>query len=355
MADLIVLCPGALVAPVGPRDARSPAWPRWLAHARPAARADDPGLVPAELPQEAWLRRYFGLDPASSVEAASAAIDLPPGQPRDQPVWRLTPVRLRLGVDHLVLDDPGHLSLSAGDSAQLADVVRPLFAQAGFELLAPDPGRWYLRGSRRPDWTPRSWRMAVGRNIDAYSPAGADARLWRQLVNEVQMSWHDHPVNLAREAGGLAPVNSLWLDGRFMPDRLTGASPAQVIGDNPALRGLAQTAGAPPPIDTPIAGALPPSALAVLRAAAHDLLLTCPAWREAEQDGSDESWRQAWQQFSQWLAPFASEGRPPAGYQRLRLVLCGDRRWAELDLLPGGRWAWWRNYHPDPLLEHRTT
>src|SRR5690606_33262738 len=33
---------------------------------------------------------------------------------------------------------------------------------------------------------------------------------WRRVLNEVQITLHEHPVNLARTARGLPAVNSLW-------------------------------------------------------------------------------------------------------------------------------------------------
>jgi hypothetical protein len=39
------------------------------------------------------------------------------------------------------------------------------------------------------------------------------------------MAWHEHPVNQARQAMGLAPINSLWLYGGARPSQLTRALP----------------------------------------------------------------------------------------------------------------------------------
>jgi hypothetical protein len=50
-------------------------------------------------------------------------------------------------------------------------------------------------------------------------------RPWRQLVNELQMLWFTHPVNQARQARGLAPVNSLWLFGGATSDQLKRQPP----------------------------------------------------------------------------------------------------------------------------------
>jgi hypothetical protein len=44
-------------------------------------------------------------------------------------------------------------------------------------------------------------------------PQEDSLREWRRLLNEIQMVWHDHPVNLARAERGEMPINSLWLFG----------------------------------------------------------------------------------------------------------------------------------------------
>ncbi|MEO6271072.1 MAG: hypothetical protein ABIP08_12300, partial [Lautropia sp.] len=64
------------------------------------------------------------------------------------------------------------------------------------------------------------WRLecasaeaASGRNVAGYLPDGPDQRRFRKLLNEIQMSWHEHPVNQEREAAGALPINSIWLSG----------------------------------------------------------------------------------------------------------------------------------------------
>jgi hypothetical protein len=44
-------------------------------------------------------------------------------------------------------------------------------------------------------------------------PQEDSLREWRRLLNEIQMVWHEHPVNLARAERAELPINSLWLFG----------------------------------------------------------------------------------------------------------------------------------------------
>jgi hypothetical protein len=47
-------------------------------------------------------------------------------------------------------------------------------------------------------------------NLTDWMPTGSQARAFRKLQNDVQVTWYTHPVNAAREARGQAPINSFW-------------------------------------------------------------------------------------------------------------------------------------------------
>jgi len=108
----------------------------------------------------------------------------------------------------------GDMQLSAEDGAALARALKPLFGDAGFPLEATTPSRWYLRcptGAQLPVFsTPAD---ALGDDIARHLPPGDAGKRWQHLLNEAQVILHNHPVNAARVARGLAPVNSLWIWG----------------------------------------------------------------------------------------------------------------------------------------------
>jgi hypothetical protein len=47
-------------------------------------------------------------------------------------------------------------------------------------------------------------------NLTDWMPSGAQARAFRKLQNDVQVTWYTHPANAAREARGQAAINSIW-------------------------------------------------------------------------------------------------------------------------------------------------
>jgi hypothetical protein len=79
----------------------------------------------------------------------------------------------------------------------------------------------------------------AGRSVDPLLPYGEDALAWHRRFNEVQMLFHEHPVNQAREAAGEPSINSVWFwGGGYLPTELRGGF-ACVWGNDPLARGLA--------------------------------------------------------------------------------------------------------------------
>lgn len=125
---------------------------------------------------------------------------------------RADPVHLRLLRDRIVLAGSGALHVSRDDASALAATVQAHFG-AEFQPDPVHPQRWYLKYARPPELTTTSPSVAAGRNIEPLQPQGAGSRHMRALLNEVQMLFHAHPVNAAREARGEPAVTSLWVWG----------------------------------------------------------------------------------------------------------------------------------------------
>ena len=167
------------------------------------------------LPHERWLTERYALPAASdSSPPLATALMQSFGLNADEGTWFiLNPVHLHVARDHLVLTDRRQLQLDESDARALFDAAHPLFDEYGFTLLYGDAFHWFMRAD---DWaalqtaTPDA---ACGHNIDIWLPQGAQARAWRRLHNEVQMTWHAHDVTQEREARQLKAVNALWLWG----------------------------------------------------------------------------------------------------------------------------------------------
>jgi hypothetical protein len=138
----------------------------------------------------------------------------------------------------------GQLQLGMDEAQALAEPLKPVFDDAGMRLEISSPDRWHLRlpaAMSLPDFA--APEQALGEDLYQHLPQGADGRRWRLLLNEVQVLLHQHPVNAARRARGLPPVNSVWLwGGGALPAHVTTML-AGVIGEDLLLLALAKRAG----------------------------------------------------------------------------------------------------------------
>jgi hypothetical protein len=335
-----LLLPASLVDPqwLGPaRVAALGASAGWAALARRAgvtAEAGAPDTPAAPDPgHERWLHRRLALPEDIPVAGCAALADLD----TDPDVaagrrWRLDPVHLHIGRDHLVLTDPASLALAPGDAAALAASIAPLFAEEGLALHVGTGPRWVLREpdpARPLRLATRSMVGAVGRSIDAWQPLGDDARRWRRIVNEVQMTWFEHPVNQRREQAGLPPVNSLWIEG-------PGPAAAAGAPRNPRLDAAARIAARPP-------GGCIELDDGDGRLAIDDRLLA------AQIAGDPQRWVDAWRALdAERFGPIArAEGDWRAG---ARIVLAGDAGWRALQVAPRAGWRFWRRRDAAALL-----
>lgn len=174
---------------------------------------------------ESWRLARAGYTPESGLlQSAGLGPLLAGGQAQGgEPVWLAELVHLALGTDQATLLDPGLMDLRAEETAALLETARPLFQDTGFTVEALAPERWRLRlpGDLRPQTA--SPLAVAGQRLNDWWRQDAQTRPWRRLLNEIQMAWHDHPVNDARAARGLPPVNGLWLYGGGSP--WTAAAP----------------------------------------------------------------------------------------------------------------------------------
>jgi hypothetical protein len=67
-------------------------------------------------------------------------------------------------------------------------------------------------------------------------------RQWRRLMNDVQITLHNHPRNAQRVASGSPPINSLWFWGAGPYPAHVSVAHAAVYSDDALLRSLAMAA-----------------------------------------------------------------------------------------------------------------
>ena len=171
------------------------------------------------LPHEAWLAHALGLSPAPNGEAAQAAFAVqamrgfglvPEAGGR---YFLLHPAHLAIARSHISLEDLRQLKLSETDGRALFDIASPYFDEIGQPLVYGDAGTWFMRADAWSDLQCATPDAATTQDLSVWMPEGEHARAARRLQNEVQMLWHEHPVNAAREERGLKAINSFWIWG----------------------------------------------------------------------------------------------------------------------------------------------
>ena len=164
------------------------------------------------LPHESWLARELGLDAGGRPSFAAAAMrgfGLDPAGGR----WHVvTPAHIQIARSHLMMADTRQVALDDEDGRALFEAASSLCEEIGHPLRYGDAHTWFLRAD---DWTFDTASPDTVANMDLtdFMPKGATAQAYRRLQNEVQMAWHAHPVNAAREARRLPVVNAFWVWG----------------------------------------------------------------------------------------------------------------------------------------------
>lgn len=294
-------------------DAAGPALRRLLARAVRSVRAGASA--------EALLCDLYGVIPAPDWPIGALSLLGEGVDPGDGEWLRADPVHLRPEQSALILLSARHLNLSREESDALIAALNQHFAPESLQFQAHEPTRWHVRLPRRMDLSTCPLSVADGRSIDPLLPSGPDAITLHRWANEAQMLLHEHPVNLARETRGEAPINSLWWWGAgHLPAPGTSAHVAG-WGDDSLLAGLCRWCGIachPTPKDAA-------DWLRQAGAGSHVLLLS----------GRPE------QLDKHWFAPLLDALRHRE-LTNVTLITLFDGRALRFDLTAGDLWKFWR-------------
>lgn len=322
-----LLLPGALL----PREvARALAEPLAAsALAALLARAQVSGDSEAEAPPHlAWLAQHLFQREAPLATAPYAVAALRGQAPApDQILWHADPVHLEAARDHVALA-PLAAALPDDAADALLAAASALAAEAGAEFERVGD-RWFLRAARPWELDARPLAAALREPLHTVLPTGRDAAVWNRLLTEIQMTWHAHPVNEAREARGEATVNSVWLHGGGHWTPLKRPAFAAVLADEPEWRGAAQASG----IAASPADAAPDDGALVVWS---DLLV--PRLRQ-----NWTQWIAALRALDARLAPLTRAGT-------LDIVLTGEATLRRLQARPSDRLKFWRAASPEAVL-----
>jgi len=274
---------------------RFPALERLLSRSRYERRAAR-GL-------DASLCSHFDLQctPAAALPVAALTCMVDIGEPDAGYLMRADPVHLRADQSTLRLFDSRTFSVTQEEADALVTAFNELYSDRGWRLVAPDPKRWYLYLPEVPLVSTVSPGAIAGQTIDPHLPHGRDAAAWHALMNEVQMLFHQHPVNTQREASGEPMINSLWFwgEGR-LPDTVRHHR-MKIATDYPLAMGMALFTHTP-------RTDLPANLEELLATAGQSMTLVVLDELEAASQYADvEAWLKALKQLERyWFSPLLS-------------------------------------------------
>ena len=230
-------------------------WGQIRARRRVHAQWSDQAAAPRVLPLEHWLCEQLGWQ-ACALEGLQIWPPQDPPCPSDAYRVLLTPCHFMVRLDHVALRGLAEAPLAAEEASALCDSLQDGMEEwsgwlgGRLAIRCAGPMQWVAEVPVGTDLEGCSFALAEGLNVENYLPRGRHARVWRRILNQVQMLWHDHPVNHARERAGRPPVNALWWGGRLVPgevmhaqegsgvskDSSGGGGARQVLRDRALLR-----------------------------------------------------------------------------------------------------------------------
>ena len=173
--------------------------------------------------------------------------------PNDQIQLCIEPVHLHATRDHLVLLPLAELVIPSDEITTLMEEANTVLGEEGIIPISRGQNAWIYAANDYESLYTHSVAQATGRNIDWWLPkdtvVSGLAKRWRRIQNEIQMRWHIHPINEAREAQGLSRINSVWVYGigkatdiTYSPELMNAS---QIISDHPWMTSIAAQRGIP--------------------------------------------------------------------------------------------------------------
>ena len=306
---------------------------------RMLARAQQQPLVSPTM--ESWLCDIFGVEGQAIAPVTLRRDGIQP----EADYWlRADPVHIQMRRDQFILQPEVHLNVN--EAAQMCAELNRHFAGEGLHFIAPHPQRWYVRLNTSPDLFTYPLAQVASRNLRSFMPQGEDALRWHKLFNEIQMLFHEHPVNEARAARGEQPINSVWIWGGGKAVEKLKQPFAKIAGDSWLVEAFAQAAEIPwVPLSTQDADSYFTDVID-----ADNVLIVWEGLRRALQMGDLQAWRNSLQHLEKiCLRPLWQAVRNGRIAQLTLDTMHADVAVRHV-LKRGGAWRLWRR--PTSLINH---
>jgi hypothetical protein len=129
----------------------------------------------------------------------------------------ITLCHLNMQSNHILMDDPLELGVSAQECESLLSVMKRYFEEDGITLHPLTNATWLAFGEVFKDLPTASLDRVAGSAINDWMPLQEDAKHLRRLQNEMQMLLYTHAVNDARSELSQPAINAFWISGTGTP------------------------------------------------------------------------------------------------------------------------------------------
>ena len=159
---------------------------------------------------------------------------------------KVDPVQMIPDRDSLVLIAGKHLAIKEAESKALLSAFNEHFKDDGVALLWGDELNWFLSIKQPVDIKTTLLDKVDHQPLNAHLPTGNASQYWRQLMNETQMLFFNHSVNIERRNKGQPEINSVWVwgEGKLSSDMIKVRTNAEVCSQHAYLQALANVSGA---------------------------------------------------------------------------------------------------------------
>lgn len=276
---------------------------------------------PAGLAEPTWMAREVYRVPPPAPTAPYAWAAQSGTQDRQLHVWHADPVHIAIGRDSLIVQGLADAAPDDVESEALLASANECLRPAGC-ILRRAGARWFLHADRAWAMAPPPLSSVLGQPMAIAGAGNGDALRWSRLHNEIQMQWHENPINQARQVRGLPEVNALWLHGGGTLTPRSSLRWTRLQSARADLQGLAAASGAvvAGPDDPLIDGTL----------------LVCDDATSSARDGDWSRWLVAMRTIDRRLSAVPQSAT-------LELVLTGWRHVRVWLLHPSDRFRLWRH------------
>lgn len=290
--ELVVFVPGLLGPYTGQEHWQAADWPGLPLIQKLLTRADRIKKSSRPCSDYATLFSYFNIPPIENDFPLAALSLLAEGQSPGSACWmRLDPVCLHPDRTEAILIAHDELALDVAEADALQESIRPLLDEWSVSLIKTAPHHWYARLPAPNLLTTTALIEAKGLGISRLMPAGKDQIKWHGLMNEVQMLWHTHPVNIEREQRGCLQASSVWMWGCGSLPEASNVKFTHIYSDDLVAAGLAR-------LNNISHSSL--KEVASLKMEGNNLICDL-SWRLRQQDSDPRNWFQA---LEKWQAGF---------------------------------------------------